>query len=352
MADNPYTNLPARAFWKQAGAPARSGGAQALWQPKFEVSAEDPVVTFGSCFAQHFSAALTAHNYTWFDAEPLPPFVRAGAAAKLNYGVFSARTGNIYSTALLRQWLAWASGAESPAEEIWTAGDGVIDPFRPLIEPGGFVSSDEMLRSREAVFAALRCAMEQASVFVFTLGLTEAWHNAKGYVYPMCPGTAGGQFDPDCHRLINHDYLSTRRELEAAIDLLRAANPNIRILLTVSPVPLTATATDQHVIAATTYSKSVLRAVAGDVAATSAEIDYFPSYEIITSPVFEGRFFAPNLRQVTKTGVDTVMQVFFDAISGRPARFAAQPWADEPDLNEVVSKTKLPAAFTPPSLTT
>ena len=39
--------------------------------------------------------------------------------------------------------------------------------------------------------------------------------------------------------------------------------PKLRILLTVSPVPLTATAGDDHVLLATTYSKSVLRAGRG-----------------------------------------------------------------------------------------
>ena len=46
-------------------------------------------------------------------------------------------------------------------------------------------------------------------------------------------------------------------------DLLRDYNENMRFILTVSPVPLVATAGSEHVLAATLYSKSVLRAVAG-----------------------------------------------------------------------------------------
>jgi hypothetical protein len=108
----------------------------------------------------------------------------------------------------------------------------------------------------------------------------------------------------------------------------------MRFLLTVSPVPLTATAGGQHVITATTQSKSVLRAVAGEMAATHDFVDYFPSYEIITSPVFGGRFYAPNRRSVEPAGVDHVMRCFFhdlDTAFGRvPTEPAPEPAGAEP----------------------
>ncbi|RMH43080.1 MAG: GSCFA family protein, partial [Alphaproteobacteria bacterium] len=86
-----------------------------------------------------------------------------------------------------------------------------------------------------------------------------------------------------------------------------------RYLVTVSPVPLTATASGQHVQVATTHSKSVLRAVCGELAQNLRAVDYFPSYEIITAPATRGIFYAPNLRSVTPAGVETVMRTFFAA---------------------------------------
>jgi hypothetical protein len=62
---------------------------------------------------------------------------------------------------------------------------------------------------------------------------------------------------------------------------------------------------------ATTYSKAVLRAAAGQLYAEFEDVDYFPSYEIITAGPGAGRFFAPGLRDVTPEGVDTVMGYFF-----------------------------------------
>ena len=85
----------------------------------------------------------------------------------------------------------------------------------------------------------------------------------------------------------------------------------MRFILTVSPVPLTATASGNHVLPATTYSKSVLRAVAGHLAEHRKGVDYFPSFEIITNQAARGTFFEPNLRSVRNDGVDVVMKTFF-----------------------------------------
>ena len=76
-------------------------------------------------------------------------------------------------------------------------------------------------------------------------------------------------------------------------------------------MPLTATASGRHVLTATTYSKSVLRAVAGEAADRHEFVDYFPSFEIITSPVFGGAFFEANRRTVAPAGVEFVMSTFF-----------------------------------------
>ena len=137
-------------------------------------------------------------------------------------------------------------------------------------------------------------------------------------VYPMCPGTVAGEFDPERHAFKNFTYPEVRDDLRRIVSLLQKMNPDLRILLTVSPVPLTATASGEHVLTATTYSKSVLRAVAGDIAASSDSIDYFPSYEMISSFPFRGAFYMPNLRSVAKEGVDFVMETFFASLGEEP----------------------------------
>ena len=91
----------------------------------------------------------------------------------------------------------------------------------------------------------------------------------------------------------------------------------------VSPVPLTATATGRHALVATTHSKSVLRAAAGQLADELDHVDYFPSYEIVTGFPYRAAFYAPNLRTVTPDGVAFVMWHFFRAL--RPGTDTAPP---------------------------
>jgi hypothetical protein len=140
----------------------------------------------------------------------------------------------------------------------------------------------------------------------------------------MCPGTAGGTFDPSEHVFKNQDFEFIRANIQQAMNKMRSVNKGVRFLVTVSPVPLTATASGRHVMVATMESKSILRAVAAQISAQRPLIDYFPSYEIINSPVMGGRFFEPNLRNVSQFGVNFVMDTFFAA---QEAKFGvdAQP---------------------------
>jgi hypothetical protein len=323
---NPYEALPPKAFWRSAVAEKAPLEIAQLWDPKSNFLPEQRIATMGSCFAQHFGAALTARKYGWFDAEPAPDIFSREVARKYNYGVFSARTGNIYTTAALRQWVHWALGREPVPAEVWETDGRFFDPFRPAIEPGGFASAEELQASREAVLAALRRIIHESDVFVFTLGLTEGWLNAEhGYNYAMCPGTLAGTFDPALHRFHNYGFPEVLADLTAALDAIRSENPRIRFLLTVSPVPLTATASGKHVLTATTYSKSVLRAVAGSYAETRDDVDYFPSYEIITAPAFGGMFYDANKRTVKAAGVNFVMQSFFAALAEKFGDQAASP---------------------------
>lgn len=310
---HPYSDLPPEAFWRSAVAEKNPLQIRGLWRPKFPVRRRHKIVTAGSCFAQHIGRALAARGYGWFNAEEAPRRLPPEVQAEFNYGIFSFRTGNIYTAAMLLQWLQLAYGLRAPITEIWEKDGRFHDPLRPVIEPGGFASPEELFASRETLLAAIRNAVEEADIFVFTMGLTESWKNVRdGFEYALCPGTVAGRFDAGEHVFHNHTMSEVLDDMRRVIKLLRKRNRRLRVLLTVSPVPLTATASGAHVLTATSYSKSVLRAVAGELAATRPEIDYFPSYEIVTHPAYRGMFFAPNQRSIVPEGVDVVMQNFFD----------------------------------------
>jgi len=313
---NPYKRLPTQSFWRLSVASKHMLDIDDLWNPKFGIERTQPIVTFGSCFAQHIGKALKESGYNWLTTERPPHGLSREHAKLFGYNMFSARTGNIYSVSLLKQWTEWALGQSPPSDELWEKDGRIIDPFRPTIEPNGFASEAEMRSSRDQAVTSFRNSIERARYFVFTLGLTETWINKEGgYEYPMCPGTAGGDFHPQKHIFRNLQFPEVLKNLGSAMELMRGLNKNLRFLLTVSPVPLVATNSGNHVLVATMESKSILRAVAGQLTRNRAYVDYFPSYELINSPVYRGVFFEPNQRSVNRHGVDFVMKVFFSCLS-------------------------------------
>lgn len=324
---NPYSALPERNFWRSAIGSRNFLEIDQLWRPKFNISTADLTATSGSCFAQHLSRAMIASGFDWVDSEPAPKWLTPDQARAQNYGIFSFRTGNIYTTALLRQWLEMATGRKPDSKEVWKGpGNRFYDPLRPAIAPNGFVSEQEVRVCREQTLRSIQESLSSIDLFVFTLGLTEGWRNrSTGLVYPMCPGTVAGEFDPKQHEFHNYRYDEILEDMLAVMDLLREIKPGIKFLFTVSPVPLTATASDSHVLPATIYSKSVLRAVAGYLGMSQDDADYFPSFEIISSFPFKGAFFESNMREVAKAGVAHVMKQFFGGLSEAGMHTAETP---------------------------
>jgi hypothetical protein len=264
--------------------------------------------------------------------EPAHPILPPQVAAGHGYGQFTARYGNIYTSLQLLQLFDRAYGTFVPQEDAWELpGGGVADPFRPSIEPGGFASIAELHADRAHHLARVRQAFETCDVFIFTLGLTEHWRSrVDGAAFPICPGVVAGRFDPARHVFANLRVADVTDQMRGFITRLRSVNSAARVILTVSPVPLAATAVpESHVLAATTYSKAVLRAAAQELAEDLPDVFYFPSYEIITGPQTRGRYFAEDLRNVTEEGVAHVMATFVHHAGGG-AREAppAPPLAD------------------------
>lgn len=311
---HPYADLPDTAFWKTGVEKADRQRFPGLYEPRLRLTKDVPVATAGSCFAQHIGTWLRAAGCRLLDAEPAPRAMSDVLARRFGYGLFSGRYGNIYTARQLRQFLEEVADGEADPRHVWENDGAFRDGFRPTVEPDGLGSVAEVLLHRDYHLERTSRMLRQAELFIFTLGLTEAWEDAEtGRVYPLCPGVAGGTFDAERHRFRNFRHAEIIEDLHAIRALLHRFNPDMSLLLTVSPVPLTATASGNHVLAATSWSKATLRAAAGDFVAETDRTDYFPSLELVTQPASGGPWFAPNMREVSEAGVARVMSVFFEA---------------------------------------
>ncbi len=312
MSENPYRNAPDYRFWRKSVAPLPLHDVDPVVANAFGIQNSDKVATAGSCFAQHMARHLSMNGFSYFVTEPAHPTIPPNLAAEFNCGIFSARYGNIYTARQLLQLLRRAYGQFVPIDDCWVDASGsCFDPFRPQIQKGGFANRAEFGIDREKHLGKVRQMVEQMDVFVFTLGLTEAWIDDRdGAVYPICPGTAAGTFDPGRHKFRNFRVHDVIEDMSTALKFIRDRNPAVKFILTVSPVPLVATAEDRHVVVSNTYSKSCLRVACEEVVAAFPDCEYFPSYEIITGNFTRGMYFADDLRSVTEPGVQHVMNIF------------------------------------------
>lgn len=349
---SPYQGLEDRAFWRSGVVDAPAYPPPDIYRAKFAISKDLPIFTAGSCFAQHVGRTLAGAGYNVIDAEPLPGFIPDDLAQRHGYRLYSARYGNIYTVRQFLQLLKEAFGDFKPAQAVWEKDGRFYDALRPGLTPGGLASAAHVKEARASHLRAVQEAVVATKLVVFTLGLTETWEHApSGTVYPTAPGTIAGAFDNTLHRFVNFRSAEIRKDFLTIRKIFHAANEDVKFLLTVSPVPLTATASGGHVLPASTYSKSVLRSVAGELADDHEDIDYFPSFEIISSHPSEGRFFGANMRSVTPKGVRKVMNTFLKAHEENgqatpPPRRKQVPAPEEADAaSDVICEEELLEAF-------
>ena len=314
MYKNPYSELPKSAFWKTGVAQENPYWIKEIYKKKFDIHKETKIATAGSCFAQHITRHLKQNGFKLLDLEPPPPGLPEASHQKFGYSMFSARYGNIYSVRQLLQLTQEASGDRSPENFIWEKNGKFFDALRPGVEPEGFDTPEEVFDHRQIHISRVKEVYKKMDLFIFTLGLTEMWiHKESGTVYPTAPGVLAGQYNDDAYEFKNAQFEEIKEDFskfQATLKKLRGEKP-LKLILTVSPVPLTATASGDHILKSTTYSKSILRAAAGQISHNEAGIDYFPAYEIVSNPRMHSSAFSENLRSVRDEIVEVVMKHFF-----------------------------------------
>lgn len=308
---NPYQCIDTAQFWRKAVSNLEAFKIDPVGEVKFRITSSEKVATAGSCFAQHISRRLADIGFNYFITES-PVGLPEGESKARNYGTFSARFGNLYTARQLLQLFEEAFEGRKRVQTSWQMPNGrYVDPFRPNIEPNGLASIDQVLTDREEHIQCVREMFEQADVFIFTLGLTECWiEKASGEVYPLAPGVVAGNFDELVYDFVNFSAVEVERDMHDFLIKLKIVNPRVKVLMTVSPVPLIATYEKRHVLVSTTYSKAALRVAAEELLKKFDWVDYFPSYEIITGNFNLGKYYENDLREISTSGVDHAMRCF------------------------------------------
>ena len=246
-------------------------------RPSFRFSRNDAIFAIGSCFARNIEAHLAMFGFN----VPAVTFRKehVGAAEILGPGSI-----NRFTPPSIYQELSWTRAIMDRDDTVcmgdiegflYDLGDGKVVDLHFRGGAGFGVTPGEALTRRQLLHRLFRDAFT-CDVIVITLGLIECWRDTeRNHYVEFSPGLHRGRHPFVFEQL---DYEKCRAFVQQSIDLINRDSRK-RILITTSPIPLNRTFTEDDVIVANTYSKSVLRAVSQVVANRNDGVDYFPSYE-------------------------------------------------------------------------
>ena len=258
-----------------------SGEVWPRLQPSFRIGPGETVFTIGSCFARNIERFLVdaGCRVPMQDLHLPPEEWHGGANAAMNK----------FHPPAFRQCLSWTADIHDRGGVVtwpdceplaFEAGDGLVFDMEMASTPP--VSRERFLERRQHIYEVFSTVFT-ADCLMITPGLIEAWRDRQTGLYiHEAPTLKAMALQRKRWEFEILSYQQCLADLLAAIDVVRARNPGVKVLITTSPVPLSATFSGQDVRIANAYSKSVLRAVCGAASLERPAVDYFPSYEAAT----------------------------------------------------------------------
>lgn len=305
------------------------GVAEVYFKPTFELTAGEAVFTMGSCFARNIERRFSELGFDLPTMSlTLPPEERASDTEN--------DLLNKYPPHSILNELRWALDPDAAFPESAYLNVRKDLWHDPHLAGNVAPASPERVRERRRMVEDIYRQIPRCRLVVMTLGLTEAWFDEETRLYlNAAPPQSVFKADPDRFRL---DVL-TVDEILAVLGqirelLMRYGHPEMRMMLTVSPVPFKATFTGRDAIIANSYSKSALRVAAEMFVHQHDNVDYVPSYEIVTHTARASAFIQDN-RHITPSVVNEIVDRVISAYC--PALVSAQ----SPEDVSRISPTRL-----------
>lgn len=181
----------------------------------------------------------------------------------------------------------------------------VADKFRAVVNPDGVMYNPaSILHTVDRYVDRLETEDAEApSTAVFTLG--------TNHVYIL---NETGEIVDNCRK--RPQRLFTERELTVdecseylcrAIGRLRSVNPDVRVVLTVSPIRYA-----KYGFHGSQLSKAVLLLAADKVVREHDMVEYFPAYEIVNDELRDYRFYREDMLHPSDQAVEYIWQRFGD----------------------------------------
>jgi hypothetical protein len=214
--------------------------------PETPLFGKDSVLlTMGSCFAQELRNYLV-ENGMRSDWLFVPP--------------------GLNNTFAIRNFIEWCLTGEKSSDAYWydEGAEGGALKWEPEAEQQNYKS-----------------VFERIDGLILTVGLAEVWYdiNTQGVFWRGVPKSI---YNPDIHKCRMSTVEENTANISRIIDLIHTARPGLPIVVTLSPIPLTATFEPMSCFVADCISKSTLRVAIDNVMRRKlTNVMYWPSFEIV-----------------------------------------------------------------------
>jgi hypothetical protein len=243
--------------------------------PTFAFSKDSSVFTIGSCFARHIELALKQRGFHVPAFEQSFPREELWAGTAMPSGFL-----NKYTPHSMLNEVEFAFGTSTGEEFLVEVEGGYLDMQCHTNQP---VSLDRAVERRVEIRHLYKDAILKSELVIITLGLIETWWDSENSVY--LNETPSRDLLKRYPGRFEFEVMSATNTIDCVnklITLMQEHGPSLqKMMISVSPVPLQRTFTDQDVVVANTYSKSILRVAAQEALTKFGNIDYYPSMESV-----------------------------------------------------------------------
>jgi hypothetical protein len=270
--------------------------------PSFRIGPDDTIFAIGSCFARNVEKSLESAGKRVLSRE----FQLGEIGASLSE---AANFYNKYSIHSVTNEVRWALERDSfpGASLLYDLGEGTYSDCQLGMAKLDFPVED-ILAFRHRYLDGMR-GVASADVVILTLGYVETWFDTHLDLYlNVAPPTPMIRRDParfEFRVLSYADILDGLNQLYALLQKHRTKP--LKMLITVSPVPLLSTFREMDVLVANAYSKAVQRAALDEFLLDKPNVDYFPSYEFVTLSNPSVAWSRHDYRHVSPDVVDRIM---------------------------------------------
>ncbi len=301
--------------------------------PTFKIGSSDTIFAIGSCFARNVERALATAGKVVLSRNFDLGAIGEGLGDAANFF-------NKYSIHSVINEVRWALERDSfPGAQLFyeigrqSYSDcqlGLAKLEHPI---------EDILAFRHRYLDAI-AQVATADVVILTLGYVETWYDRElGLYLNVAPPVRLVKKTPERFEFRVMSYADVLQGLEELYALLlRHRTKPLKMLVTVSPVPLLATFRNMDVLVANAYSKSVQRAALEEFVRGKPGVDYFPSFEFVTLSNPTIAWSRGDYRHVSP---DVVNRIMSDVLSNY---VEAHPGSESGDMPALTSETLLSTA--------